>query len=126
MSLRHLHLGARDVAVTRRFYETFLGFRFHFAIHEDFIFLTNDDRFLLAISKEAPATFPPWFHVGFFQPSPGSVRALRQRLLAGGVAVDELIDKPARVAFGVTDPDGLGIEIFWEGSDAPEAAGTTR
>ena len=114
MSLGHVHLGARDVAATRRFYETYLGFRFDFAIHEEFLFLTNDAGFLLAISKEAPAAYPEWFHVGFMQPSAQVVRDLRARLQADGVAVDELIDKPRRAAFGLRDPDGLGIEILWE------------
>lgn len=114
MTLGHLHVGARDVAVTRRFYETYLGFRFAFAVHEDFVFLTDDAGCLLAVSKEAPAAYPEWFHVGFIQPSAESVRALRARLQAGGVAVDELIDTPARTAFGLRDPDGLGIEIQWE------------
>src|SRR5687767_7410017 len=114
MTLGHVHLGARDVAATRRFYETYLGFRFDFEIHPGFLFLTNDDGFLLAISHEAPAPYPEWFHVGFVQPSAEDVRSLRARLLADGVAVDELIEKPSRVAFGTRDPDGLGIEILWE------------
>ena len=109
-----MHLGARDVETTRRFYETHLGFRFDFAIHDGFFFLTNDAGFLLAISKEEPAPFPPWFHVGFVQPTAQSVRDLRARLQADGIEVDELVDKPSRVAFGLRDPDGLGIEIFWE------------
>ena len=114
MNLDHMHLGAGDVQRTRKFYETYLGFRFEKAIADDFIFLTNDARFLLAITKEKPAPYPEWFHVGFKQSGPEAVRKLRARMLDDGLKVDELLELPKRVAYGVSDPDGFGVEVFWE------------
>ena len=113
MTVGHVHLGARDVAATRRFYEAHLGFRFAFEVQPGFVFLTDDRGFLLAISQESPAPYPEWFHVGFVQPSAEAVRALRRHLQDEGIPVDELVDRPERVAFGTRDPDGLGIEIMW-------------
>jgi lactoylglutathione lyase len=109
-----MHLGARDVQATRKFYETYLGFRFQKAIAADFIFLTNEEEFLLAITKEKPAPFPEWFHVGFKQESADAVRSLRARMKSDGLAVDEMLELPDRVAYGVSDPDGFGVEVFWE------------
>src|SRR5581483_332997 len=114
MNLDHVHLGARDVERTRRFYETYLGFRLQKVVDPDFIFLTNDARFILAITKEAPAPFPDWFHVGFFQESAEAVRRLHARMKADGLAVEDVMDRGKRVVFGVSDPDGLGVEVFWE------------
>ena len=115
MDLNHLHLHARDVAASRRFYETYLGFRERVR-HGAILFLTNEDAFDLAL---APATeiepFPAWFHFGFRLATPDAVRALHRRMQADGVPLPrELVDDADLVSFRCADPDGYGIEIYWE------------
>jgi lactoylglutathione lyase len=114
MNVNHMHLGVRDVNRARQFYESYLGFRFKGAIKDDFIFLTNDAGFLLALTVEKPAPFPEWFHFGFLLESATAVKKLHAKMKADGIAVEDIFERENRVCFGVCDPDGSPIEIFWE------------
>ena len=115
MDLNHLHLGSRDVAASRAFYETYLGFRHKFD-HEMGVFLENEDGFLLAIKpiRHIPV-LPEWFHLGFCLPDGASVKAVYDAMTAGGVPMAkeyaEYDDSAA--AFYCLDPDGYRIEVSW-------------
>ena len=67
MNLYHLHLNARNLGVSRAFYETYFGFRRHFPEASE-LFLANDSGFLLALgtlTETETLSFPEWFHIGF-------------------------------------------------------------
>jgi catechol 2,3-dioxygenase-like lactoylglutathione lyase family enzyme len=115
MDLNHLHLHVRDVARSRRFYETYFGFR-EKARHGEILFLTNDQAFDLALAPAANVEpFPPWFHFGFRLPSSEAVRALHRQMTSEGVpAPRPLVDDPDLVSFRCTDPDGYAVEVYWE------------
>ena len=115
MDLNHLHLHVLDQDRSRTFYETYFGFRERVR-HGDILFLTNQDSFDLALAPaETVESFPKWFHFGFHLPSADDVRALHKRMTADGIAVPKgLVDEPDLVSFRCVDPDGYGIEIYWE------------
>ena len=115
MDLNHLHLHVGDLARSRRFYETYFGFRER-VTHGEILFLTNDHAFDLALAP-APSVdrFPAWFHFGFRLNTADAVRELHQKMSSGGVPLPKgLIDDPDLVSFRCTDPDGHSIEIYWE------------
>lgn len=118
MDLNHLHLHVADVDRARGFYERHFRFRFH-VMHGPILFLRNAEGFDLALAPaETPEAdaFPVWFHFGFRLASPSHVRAAYRKMRAADVPMreDGLIDDPDLVSFRCYDPDGHGIEVYWE------------
>lgn len=115
MQINHLHLHVRDVTRSQSFYEQWFGMRLKREIKDGFIFLTDDADmdFALSEEEELPAR-PDWFHFGFRLGGPDEVRALHGRMRQGGVDVEEIAEYGDRVTFGVSDPDGYGIEVYAE------------
>ena len=116
MDLNHLHLNAADVAVTRRFYETWFGFAEH-AWHGDILFLRNADGFDLALASYGPDVepLPRWFHAGFRLGAPGDVRELYQRMQQAGTELrSDLEDYDDYATYRCADPDGTNVEVYWE------------
>lgn len=120
MQINHLHLHVRDVEHTRAFYERWFGMRLKRVIAEDFIFLTDDGGMDLALAaSEEPVVMPGWFHFGFRLGDAGAVRTMHARMREDGVCDEELGVYGERVTFGLTDPDGYGVEVYFE--PEPEA-----
>jgi catechol-2,3-dioxygenase len=115
VDLNHLHLHVRDVLRSRRFYEQYFDFAPHVQ-HGEIAFLRNERHFDLALAPDgAPAGFPGWFHFGFRLPGPDAVRALYARMQADRVTiVKPLYEDDDLVSFRCADPDGYGIEVYWE------------
>jgi catechol 2,3-dioxygenase-like lactoylglutathione lyase family enzyme len=118
MDLYHLHINARDVSASRRFYETYFGFRRHFPDAPE-LFLKNDRGFLLAIGQLAAGearAFPEWFHIGFQGESAAAVRALFTRMQGDGVPFAEPWSEisSGTVKFHCFDPNGYRIEVRWD------------
>lgn len=115
MDLNHLHLHVRDVEASRSFYERYFAFTPHVR-HGDILFVRNADRFDLALaSDEHPHAFPDWFHFGFRLETPDAVRALYERMRADGVAIVKPLYEDGELAsYRCGDPDGYGIEVYWE------------
>lgn len=110
MDLNHLHLHAKSVAKTRRFYETHFGFRER-TWHGDVLFLRNRDGFDLDLGPSRRAErFPEGFRFGFRLPTARAVRRLHGRIPTAG----ELHDSKEFVVFRCWDPDGRAIEGYWE------------
>jgi catechol 2,3-dioxygenase-like lactoylglutathione lyase family enzyme len=118
MNLYHLHLKARDLDVSRAFYETYFGFRRHFPEAPE-LFLANDSGFLLAIDPLAETetlSFPEWFHIGFQGESAAAVRAVFERMERDAVPMAEpWTEFPSgTVKFHCFDPSGYRIEVRWD------------
>ena len=113
--LNHLHLHVADPERSRRFYETWFGFREHVR-HGDILFLRDGAGFDLALAPEPePARFPAWFHFGFRLGNADDVRALHRRMaVAKAMDLRDLHDEAEFVSFRVRDPDGYGIEVYGE------------
>ncbi|MES2964258.1 MAG: VOC family protein [Bdellovibrionota bacterium] len=120
MTLNHIHLGTKDLAASRRFYERYFGFEHKFD-HDPGIFLENAAGFLIAIDPvdEVPK-LPSWYHLGFCLDSNDKVQTLYRSMKSDGVSiVRDMMTAPGQFSsFFVTDPDGNKIEISWhdEGS----------
>jgi len=118
MNLYHLHLNARDLGISRAFYETYFGFRRHFPDASE-LFLANDRGFLLALGQLAETetlSFPEWFHLGFQGESAAAVRALFDRMTGDEVHMAEpWTELPSgTVKFHCFDPSGYRIEVRWD------------
>jgi catechol 2,3-dioxygenase-like lactoylglutathione lyase family enzyme len=118
MDLYHLHLGVRDVAASRSFFEKYFGFRRHFPEAPD-LFLTNDHGFLLALAPidgAEPLALPEWFHLGFHGATADEVRALFKRMQEDRVAIAEPWTEfeSGTVKFHCFDPSGYRIEVRWD------------
>jgi catechol-2,3-dioxygenase len=116
MTMNHIHLAARDVAVTARFYEEYFDFAKE-SDHGAGVFLRDAAGFLIAIDPiVAPYEFPSWFHVGFCLASASAVFALFERLTNANVAIarDMLAEENEFAVFYVNDPDGIRIEVRWD------------
>jgi catechol 2,3-dioxygenase-like lactoylglutathione lyase family enzyme len=115
MHLNHLHLHVADVARSRAFYEAYFGFAEH-ARHGEILFLRNEDWFDLALAPSPEVEpLPEWFHFGFRRHLPDEVRDLYERMKEDGVRMRAgLIDEEDLVSYRCFDPDGYGIEVYWE------------
>ncbi len=118
MDLYHLHLNARDLGVSRAFYESYFGFRRHFPGASE-LFLVNDKGFLLALGELAEnetLSFPEWFHLGFQAESAAAVRALFDRMERDAVPMAEPYGEfpSGTVKFHCFDPSGYRLEIRWD------------
>ena len=79
------------------------------------VIIRNADGFDLALHPVGQVEPSPAFrHAGFRAAEPADVRALLDRMKAGGVTIVERNDEAAYVAFKCLDPDGHRIEVYWE------------
>lgn len=114
MQLNHLHLHVASVERAAAFYSRAFGLTEHVR-HDDVLFLRDDAGMDLALAPGEPGQLPPWFHFGFRLEAPQKVRDLHDRLAADGVKIrSPLSDEPDFVWFRCEDPDGHGIEVYWE------------
>jgi catechol 2,3-dioxygenase-like lactoylglutathione lyase family enzyme len=115
--MRHLALPVRDQERSRRFYESYFGFGARPArrYDDDVLMLYNADGFSLALGPTDEEISPPkWLHFGVHMTSADAVRALRDRLVADGVPIQEEWEEPEYVSVKCRDPDGYIVEAAWE------------
>jgi catechol 2,3-dioxygenase-like lactoylglutathione lyase family enzyme len=114
MDLNHLHLHVRNVDRSKRFYESYFGFRERVR-HGNILFLRNTSGFDLALVPDrTPLSFPEWFHFGFRLGSARAVRILHGHMSSKGGQVQDIEEYPGYMTFRCADPDGYGIEVYWE------------
>ena len=112
--LNHLHLHVRNVDRSKRFYESYFGFRERVR-HGNILFLRNASGFDLALVPDrTPLSFPEWFHFGFRLGSARAVRNLHSRMRSEGARVHDIEEHADYVTFRCMDSDGYGIEVYWE------------
>ena len=90
--LNHANLPVADVAPLRDFLVRHFGFRLLATRGADALaVLEGEGGFVLNLMRtapaDAPAGYPPNFHVGFYLDTPASVRAKHAELAAAGVDV---------------------------------------
>jgi catechol 2,3-dioxygenase-like lactoylglutathione lyase family enzyme len=114
MDLNHLHLHVRNVDRSKRFYESYFGFRERVR-HGNILFLRNASGFDLALVPDrTPLSFPEWFHFGFRLGGARAVRMLHDHMSSKGGQVQDIEEYPGYMTFRCADPDGYGIEVYWE------------
>jgi catechol 2,3-dioxygenase-like lactoylglutathione lyase family enzyme len=115
--MKHLALPVTDQERSRRFYETYFGFDAQPARRYDggVLMLYNAEGFALALGPtDEPPRLPAFLHFGIELPSPGAVRAFRDRLATDGVPIVEEWEEPEYVSVKCRDPDGYVVEAAWE------------
>ena len=126
----HVHLAVGDIDRALAFYRDALGFTVAADAREvglPMVFLAAGDyhhHIALNTLDGAGATPPPGghtglYHVAFVYPDRHELVRAVARLLQHGVRIDHGTDHGATVAVYLADPDGNGIELYY---DRPRAA----
>jgi hypothetical protein len=116
--IRHLHLASRDHEVSRRFYETYFGFRF------DSTFLRGDQPaatiirsptgFQIYLEGASSERLPPWFHFGFFVESAAVCRELYERMQRDRVAIIHPLVSAPFTNYFFADPDEHLVQVYFD------------
>lgn len=95
MQLNHLDLAVPDVALTRDFFQTHLGFTCIETLGRDGLsILRGSGGMILVLSRQrktGASSYPEGFHIGFHLESEAAVHEAYQRMTASGV---DLPDRP--------------------------------
>jgi catechol-2,3-dioxygenase len=115
MHINHIHLKVASVERSRGFYEQFFGLRAS-ATHGDILFMRDAAGMDLALAPSAaPEPLPDWFHFGFRLEDADAVVRLYRALADAGVPMKQPLEQHDDfTAFRCRDPDGYGIEVYWE------------
>lgn len=125
LKLAHIHLKVRDLERAVAFYTVLLGFKVSERVGKSYAFLSMSDAHhdvaLQQVGAGAPA--PPshgvgLYHAAFEVPDRESLVRLYDKLREAGVSVvpsDHLVSW----AIYFNDPDGNGLEVFWDTRDQP-------
>lgn len=121
----HAHLKVRDLDRSIAFYTAYLGLHLTERVDNAYAFLTtgafHHDIALQHVGFNAPQ--PPahgtgLYHVAFEVPDKRSFAAAYQKLTQAGIAV-AAVDHYISWAMYFDDPDGNGLEIYWDTRNEP-------
>ena len=128
--LGHAHLRVRDLGRAVDFYTRFLGLTVTEEFPGAFAFLSggpmHHEIALEAVGQDAPLPFPGGVglsHVAFEVPDRRSFAQAYNAVTRGGLAA-AAVDHGISWAMYFNDPDGNGLEIYWD--TRREADGTAR
>jgi catechol 2,3-dioxygenase len=126
----HAHLKVRDLRRSVEFYTKFLGLAVTEEVPGAFAFLTggpmHHELALQEVGPDAPLPFPGsvgLYHVAFEVPDRRSFAQAYNAVTRGGVTV-AAVDHGISWAMYFSDPDGNGLEIYWD--TRQEADGADR
>jgi catechol 2,3-dioxygenase len=128
----HAHLKVRDLDCSIAFYTRFLNLHETERVGTHYAFLTGSDLHheiaLQYVGQDAP--HPPehgtgLYHVAFEVPSARDFAAAYQALTEAGVSVAP-VDHLISWALYLEDPDGNGLEIYWDTRQRPGGAALWR
>ncbi|WP_354071402.1 VOC family protein [Caulobacter sp. 1776] len=115
MRLNHLDLPVPDVAATRDFFETWLGFTHERTLGQNGLSILRDGAGLVLVlsrlQSQGAQSWPYPFHIGFHLESEAAVSDLHRRMTEGGVAVGEASIQRGAFSFYVTAPGDILVEI---------------
>lgn len=116
----HAHLKVRDLDRAIDFYTRFLGMRLRERVGDTYAFLSGSDLHhelaLQNVGPSAPAPPPAGtglYHVAFEVPNREQFVAAYHALTSAGVPV-ATVDHFISWAMYFDDPDGNGLEIYWD------------
>jgi len=128
MRLGHAHLKIRDLDRSVSFYTRFLGLRVTEKVGSQLAFLTGGDLHhelaLQEVGSGAPD--PPvggvgLYHVAFEAAGRAELASVYEALTAAGVVV-LAVDHRISWALYFADPDGNGLELYWDTRGEPFGA----
>ena len=134
MKIGHAHIKVRDLERAVEFYCEFLDLKVTESIGEHFVFLTSaGDGAQLPMHHEialqrVPASAPVpgrfavgLFHVAFEVPSKAAFAHSVNRLQDAGIPM-AAVDHRISWAVYFSDPDGNGLEIYWDTRKEPSGS----
>jgi catechol 2,3-dioxygenase len=112
-----VHLAVSDLPRSIDFYERLLGLPLLSSDEETASLGPDQERPALVLTRlqdpvAAPRGSTGLFHVAWLHPSRGSLAETVRRLAAGGWPFEGASDHGVSEALYLSDPDGLGIEIY--------------
>jgi len=120
MKIGHVHLKIRDLNRSLNFYQTYLGLKVTEQLGDSMAFLSGSSMHheialqQLGATAAAPGRFDVGlYHVAFEVPDHETFMTVYNRLRADGIAVYP-IDHRISWALYFSDPDGNGIEVYWD------------
>ena len=116
--VKHLHIASHDHERSRRFYETYFGFRFDstFSRGEEpaATIIRSPLGFQIYLEGASEERLPPWFHFGFFVDSAAACRELHDRMQRDRVTiVRPLVSEPFTNYF-FADPDEHLVQVYFD------------
>jgi catechol 2,3-dioxygenase len=124
--LGHAHLKVRDLARSVAFYTRFFDLRVTEEIPGAFVFLSGGPvHHELALQQVGPDAAPPnpygvgLYHIAFEVPERRAFAQAYNALTRAGVPV-AAVDHGISWAIYFSDPDGNGLEIYWDTRREPE------
>lgn len=122
---RRRRIPTTDGAFSISFYEEFLGLKVVERVEDSYAFLTSGEmHHEIALQNAGPDAPPPHprgaglYHVAFEVPDKRSLVEAYTRLTQAGVRVSP-VDHVISWAIYFSDPDGNGVEIYWDTRDEP-------
>jgi catechol 2,3-dioxygenase-like lactoylglutathione lyase family enzyme len=115
MRLNHLDLPVPDIAATRDFFETWMGFTHNGTLGRDGLAILHDESGLVLVlsrlQRDGAQAFPATFHIGFHLESEDAVRTLHERLHGAGLAHDGPTQQRGAYAFYFMAPGDILVEV---------------
>ena len=123
MHINHLDLQVYDVRRSASFFERYFGLKLQSNPDSPALcILTDDEGFVLVLQRaSAGERYPEGFHLGFLFDDVEKVLQLRERALAGDVAVSELIVNGRGTMVYLTAPEGYHVEVSCQRHRFPKA-----
>ncbi len=120
MRIGHVHLKIRDLNRSLEFYRNYLGLKVTEQVGDGIAFLSGTSmHHELALQQLGAAAAAPGrhdvglYHVAFEVPDRETFMAIYGKLREDGIAVHP-IDHRISWALYFSDPDGNGIEVYWD------------
>jgi len=123
----HVHLKVADLKRALDFYHGVLGFQITQRYGKQAVFLSAGGyhhHIGLNTWESLGGSAPPagttgLYHVAILYPTRAALADALRRLKAAGIALDGASDHGVSEALYLNDPDGNGVELYW---DRPESA----
>ena len=118
----HVHLKVADLDRAIAFYSGVLGFELQQKFGDQAAFLSAGGyhhRIGLNTWESRGGTPPPQGHTGLYHtailyPTRKDLADALKRLMAAGIELDGASDHGVSHALYLTDPDGNGVELYWD------------
>ena len=125
-SVGHIHLKVSDLDRSIAFYTDVMGFDLKLRYGDQAAFLSAGgyhhhiglNTWESLGGSPAPGGHPGLYHVAFLYPTRTALANALRQVVSSGVKLDGAADHGVSEALYFRDPDGNGIEIYWDRNNA--------
>ncbi len=122
MKIGHVHLKVADLERSLGFYRDVLGFKVTQRMGSSAAFLSDDGyhHHIGLNTWESAGGLPPprgttgLYHIAILYPTRALLADALRRVLAAGIELDGASDHGVSEALYLRDPDGNGVELYWD------------